>query len=442
MIPGRFKPFLRSPVTLLALAVGTGSLFAQLDASWTVTVNGQTALVSSNGSFHLPNIAAHDQFGVTGPGSPPDGRADDFARLLAMSATGGVPRYATSESFQLRRGAGFKVNGLAFSDVPPRLPESLAATPDAATLTSLGQITQVRVVARHADGTTIDVTARASHTTYRTSNRAIAAVDSDGRVTATGSGVAFITALNEGAATVTQIQILAGGAAPLPAEAPMPGSPPDSGAGPTPPPAPFNFGATLSVGITPGTPGQISFVPLSLRRATNAVAAQFDVTFDPVRVSAGDALPGSPFPSHVVRSRELAPGLHRVLVYSRNNAPFPMNGFEITQPFQLASLGWGNPEAIPPANVMVATANATAVTPLRPTPGAIFVRVVNLIPGGSAQFFFPSNPDQSYLIQTTTNFSHWMNLFTNVATGDFLEAIDTGAAQYPFRFYRSVTNFP
>jgi hypothetical protein len=222
----------------------------------------------------------------------------------------------------------------------------------------------------------------------------------------------------------------------------MAGSPPDSGPEPAPPAEPPNTGASLSVGITPGIPAGAASVPVSLRRATNAVAAQFDVSFNPARLAAGDAVPVTPLPNRIVRSRELAPGVRRVLVYSRNNGPFPMNEFEVTLPFQLAPSGWAGAEPLSAANVVVATANATAVTPLRQNPGAIFARPVNLLADGSLQFFLPSYPDQSYLIQATTNFTHWMNLYTNAATASFLESMDTGAAQHPFRFYRSVTNFP
>src|SRR6185436_15942063 len=45
--------------------------------------------------------------------------------------------------------------------------------------------------------------------------------------------------------------------------------------------------------------------------------------------------------------------------------------------------------------------------------------------------------DQTYLIQATTNFVHWDNILTNLATSDFMDLIDADAAIYPYRFYRS-----
>ena len=50
----------------------------QLDQTWTVTVNGQTVPVSSNGGFVVPNIAVVDV-------DPVDFVSDDFLRVGASS---------------------------------------------------------------------------------------------------------------------------------------------------------------------------------------------------------------------------------------------------------------------------------------------------------------------------------------------------------------------
>ena len=88
-------------VCLAAIAVVSATASAQLDETWTVSVNGQTVQVNSDGSFRIPNIAAPDQFGAQGPGSAPDFLSDDFLRVFGVSTAGGVTRYATSESFQI-----------------------------------------------------------------------------------------------------------------------------------------------------------------------------------------------------------------------------------------------------------------------------------------------------------------------------------------------------
>ena len=73
----------------------------------------------------------------------------------------------------------------------------------------------------------------------------------------------------------------------------------------------------LSIGSLPAFPGATVNVPVNLARATNVVAAQFDVAFDPARVSSGLAQGDS---RQTVVSREIAPGVRRVLVFSRQNS--------------------------------------------------------------------------------------------------------------------------
>src|SRR6266513_6110746 len=74
----------------------------------------------------------------------------------------------------------------------------------------------------------------------------------------------------------------------------------------------------LSVNSVPAYPGATVALPVSLTRATNVVAAQFDVAFDAGRVSSGSAVPIAGLGQKVV-SHEVAPGVRRVLVFSRQN---------------------------------------------------------------------------------------------------------------------------
>ena len=80
---------------------------------------------------------------------------------------------------------------------------------------------------------------------------------------------------------------------------------------------------SLSVGNAPGYPGATISVPVTLRQSGNAVAAQFDVTFNSARVSALEASRGERLTNHVIRSRQIAPGVERVLICSLNNGGMP-----------------------------------------------------------------------------------------------------------------------
>ena len=75
----------------------------------------------------------------------------------------------------------------------------------------------------------------------------------------------------------------------------------------------------------------------------------------------------------------------------------------------------------------MAKADATALAPLGLNTGTILVRPINLFPNGQAQFFLPSTADRRYAIQATTNYVHWVNLLTNVPTGNFLDSVDEDA---------------
>jgi len=194
---------------------------------------------------------------------------------------------------------------------------------------------------------------------------------------------------------------------------------------------------SLGIGNSPGYPGATVSVPITLQKATNAVATQFDVAFNPAKVSAGDAAPGATFSDHLIRSREISPGVRRVLAYSRANSLFRSNTFSATMPFTVSPNERVSSGPITPNNAISAARDRTALEPVSLHSGTIFIAPVHRNPDGQVQFFLPSQPDERYLIQATTNFLDWVNLSTNVALGSFMDLVDMDAPNYPFRFYRS-----
>jgi hypothetical protein len=169
-----------------------------LDDTWTVTINGQTVAVDDSGFFSVPNVSAVDRFGAAGPGSAPDFVSDDFLRLIGTGEVGGQPMYAFSDPFLLGQGEIFAVPTLTLTTVPPPMPESLRIeTPQAVLLP--GEMAQLSVLGTLVDDSELDLTLRADWTTYRSSNSSIAAVSNDGLVTAGSTGVAFVSATNDGA---------------------------------------------------------------------------------------------------------------------------------------------------------------------------------------------------------------------------------------------------
>lgn len=212
---------MRSLRLLLALAatclaaagitgLAAGQAFPKLDDSWTVSVNGQVVPVGADGSFAIPNVSAADQYGAGGVGTPPDFVSDDYLRVIGISTAGGATRYAYSSQFKFVAGQEFSVGQLTIANVPPPFPESIVASALSPVLTSIGSQTTVQVIGTLIDGSQLDVTSHTAGTTYRTSNPLIVTVDQDGVATAMKAGVVFVTALNEGATSVTQISVVPG----------------------------------------------------------------------------------------------------------------------------------------------------------------------------------------------------------------------------------------
>lgn len=188
----------------------TATLSAQLDPSWRVGAGGQTSVVASDGSFRIVNIASPDNFGVGGPGTAPDFLADEFIRVLGTNTVDGITRYAFSEPFQIENGKRYVVPHIFVTTTPPPLPTKITMSVPPTVLTAPGQSLQVAVSGVLGDGSTVDLTPRSAWTLYRTSNPFVAEVGPDGLVTARGTGLAFITAVNDGATTVGRVQVSLG----------------------------------------------------------------------------------------------------------------------------------------------------------------------------------------------------------------------------------------
>jgi hypothetical protein len=192
---------------------------------------------------------------------------------------------------------------------------------------------------------------------------------------------------------------------------------------------------TVSIANVPSYPGGSVSVPVGWSKASNIVAAQFDVTFDPARVTGGAALPFNASGEQLVLSREVSPGVRRVVIFSLPNSVIT-NRNSVQLPFTVSPAEHASSGPLTLGNTILAKKDGTALAPLALKSGTIFVRQINFLPDGHVQFFLPSTPDQRYYIQATTNLVNWVNISTNVATGSFLDLIDVDAVSYPYRFYR------
>lgn len=200
---------------------------------------------------------------------------------------------------------------------------------------------------------------------------------------------------------------------------------------------------SVAVGSGPGYPGRTTEIPVLLRNGTNVIAGQVDMAFNVSRVSVGSPVATARVGNHVVKSREIAPGVRRTLIYSASNAVIAgTNGAIVQMPFTISPRETVGSGPIIPSNVILAQADSTGVSPVALTAGTIFVRPVNLLPNGHVQFFLNATEGQHYLIQATTNLVDWVTISTNSATSSFMDLVDIDAANYPYRFYRSELRQP
>ena len=182
-----------------------------IDSTYMLKVGGQKVRAEGP-SFIIPNISAPDQFGEGGPGSVADFVSDQFVRLVGISTAGTRPKYVHSAPFRIRQQQAYLITNLdlTFTDTPIPFPEALTITAPRRTMTAIGQTVPLTVTSKQLGGGTLDVTASAQWTTYRTSNVKIVNVNAEGVCTAVGPGTVFLTATNEGVSSVFQMDVSIG----------------------------------------------------------------------------------------------------------------------------------------------------------------------------------------------------------------------------------------
>ncbi len=167
---------------------------AQLNQNCIVSVLNRTVQVKPDGSWVLPNIPAN--FGQV--------------RARATCVQNGVTTFGESAFFTVPANGAVNLPAITPGNTNP-IPSSLAITPSNVTLTTAGQTVQLVVTATYPGGSTKNVTAASTGTTYTTSNPAIASITPEGLVTAVASGTAMIQATNDGASAIIGVPVALGG---------------------------------------------------------------------------------------------------------------------------------------------------------------------------------------------------------------------------------------
>jgi len=165
-----------------------------LDENCTVSILNRTARVRPNGTWVLPNVPA-----TVGQ-----------IRARATCVEDGITRAGQSDFFVIPANGSVDVPRIVLGEVEP-IPESLSIAAPSAVIASVGGTLPLAVTATFPDGSTEDFSRAASGTDYTTSNAGVVTVSGNGLVTAVTSGVALVSALNEGALGIFRVSVVLSG---------------------------------------------------------------------------------------------------------------------------------------------------------------------------------------------------------------------------------------
>jgi hypothetical protein len=195
--------------------------------------------------------------------------------------------------------------------------------------------------------------------------------------------------------------------------------------------------ARLIVGGARGTAGTTVSIPVLLRSAMNVVALQADILFDTNSLAPGLVSGGGVSANHTVASSQPAAGTQRLLLYSLNNNVLS-NGVLANLTFAVAPGTYPNALRLGVTNVTLVTASSAPVLTTN-IPGVIVINPVFIHPGGDVNFFLSVVPNESYMVQGSTDLTQWLDLGRVDSPSAIIEFTDTNAPVFPYRFYRAVS---
>ena len=200
--------------------------------------------------------------------------------------------------------------------------------------------------------------------------------------------------------------------------------------------------AELAVGQATVPPGAMVSVPVTVGGASGAVAAQFEVNFNPSFVSLASISAGGGLSGHIVDQQQLVPGQWRALVYSTTNGPIAP-GALVWLHFNIPT---NSPDGVVPlamTSAIVARVAGQRVQPLSQIDGALLVSSagsflsMTIQNGSQLQMQFQGVEGQAYVFEASTNLTDWVTLSTNTAVGGTISLVETNTMAYPHRFYRA-----
>jgi hypothetical protein len=132
----------------------------------------------------------------------------EAVQVMGTTVVDGKTLYAFADPLEAPPGDEAALTGLTYTELPPPKAQTLTVTPATLTL-QRGTTAPLAVTALLEDNRTLDVSSRLTWTIYRSSDAAVAAVDSNGLVTAVGAGMAEISVMNGQARAQVPVTVLA-----------------------------------------------------------------------------------------------------------------------------------------------------------------------------------------------------------------------------------------
>jgi len=180
----------RGVIAAALLLVLPGTALAQLNQNCTVSVLNRNTQVQPDGTWVLTNLPVNQ----------------GLVRARAVCTFSGLTQFGQSGLFTVPLNGSITLQPIIFGAVTP-IPNSLLLTAATSNLSAVGATSQVTVTAQYLSGAPQNVTSSAVGTTYTSSNSAVATVSPDGLVTAAASGLALISAFNEGTSGSITLQV-------------------------------------------------------------------------------------------------------------------------------------------------------------------------------------------------------------------------------------------
>ena len=184
----QIKKNLVSAALILSLVVPAS---AQLGSNCSATIANRSVQVNADGTYAIPNI-------------PTD--VGLYRVRVVCKNPDGTATHGQSGFVSLAPNSNTNISRITFGTVTPP-PVSLSVLVPQIVFTTIGQMAQITPMGTFPDGSSSALGTQALGTLYVSSNSNIAAVSSDGFVTAVARGSAIITITNEGASTSVQINV-------------------------------------------------------------------------------------------------------------------------------------------------------------------------------------------------------------------------------------------